>query len=95
MWLLSTSESHLEDFFCFVNTKCHGFQFINCELCKFHVLCEFDVIEINIFDATFAFVSFRFYVLKNWLILADYLVKLAGQFLNFNHLYKYKEQISG
>ena len=95
MWLLSTSESHLEDFVCFVNTKFHGFQSINCELRKFHVLCKFNVIEMNIFDTTFTFVSVRFYILKNWLILADYLVKLAGLFLYFNRLYKYKERISG
>ena len=56
-WLLSTSESHLGDFVCFVNTKFHGFQSINYELCKFHVLCEFYVIEIGIFDTIFAFVS--------------------------------------
>ena len=34
----------------------------------------------------FAFVSQRIYKLENWLILADYLVKSAGQFLYFNHL---------
>ena len=57
--------------------------------------CEFYVIEINIFDTIFAFVSQRIYKLEHWLILADYLVKLAGQFLYFNRLYKYKEKISG
>ena len=54
------------------------FNLKNCELCKFHSLCEFYVIEINIFDTIFAFVSQRIYKLENWPILADYLVKSAG-----------------
>ena len=55
------------------------------KLCKFHVLCKFYVIEINIFDTIFAFVLQRIYKLENWLILADHLVNLAGRSLYFNH----------
>ena len=36
----------------------------------------------------FAFVLLGIYKLENWPILSDYLVKLASQFLYFNHLSK-------
>ena len=52
----------------------------------YYVTCY--VVEINIFDTIFAFVSIIMYEPENWPILAYYLVKLAGQFLYFNHLLK-------
>ena len=60
----------------------------NGDLCKFHVLCDFYVVEINIFDTIFAFVSIIMYEPENWPILANYLVKSAGRFLYFNCLLK-------
>ena len=41
----------------------------NGDLCKFHVLCDFYVVEINIFDTIFAFVSIIMYKPENWPII--------------------------
>ena len=59
-----------------------------CNFVNFMYFVTFYVVEINIFDTIFAFVSIIMYKPENWPILADYLVKLAGQFLYFNRLSK-------